>query len=263
MSRGPRKIWCWGLLVSLSLFLSPPLAHPQTAGKGHLVGFVYGRDKSTPAVGAVVLAKNITTGAVFESTRSDGTGAFKVENLDPGIYSLGVTSSDGDFNAQDLVGVKPGEISKVSIALSPYDAESLEAARAVAREEKERGESRVGKVVSYSPGANESTVIIERGLIQLGDRLRIKGPQTDFQMDLKNLKVRGAYATMCLSGDQAAIPVSRACAMGDDVYVVCKRGVPPFFLIPLGLALVGGSMNLLTVEEEEAVTPTKPIKIKG
>jgi hypothetical protein len=260
MGQRPRKVWCWGLLVSLSLFLSPPLARSQTAGKGHLVGFVYGRDKSTPAVGAVVLAKNITTGAVFESTRSDGTGAFKVENLDPGIYSLGVTSSEGDFNARDLVGVKPGEIAKVSIALSPYDAESLEAARAVAREEKERGESRVGKVVSYAPTSNESTVFIERGLIQLGDRLRIRGPNTDFQMDLKNLKVRGAYATLCLSGEQAAIPVGRSCVAGDDVYVVCKRGVPPFFLIPLGLALVGGSMNLLTVEEEEVVTPTKPIK---
>ncbi len=263
MSRRPRIVCCWGLLMSLVLFLSPPLARPQTAGKGHLVGFVYGRDKSTPAVGAVVLAKNITTGAIYESTRSDSAGAFKVENLDPGIYSLGVTSSEGDFNAQDLVGVKPGETSKVSIALSPYDAAALEAARAVAREEKERGESRVGTVVSFSPASSESTVFIERGLIQLGDRLRIKGPTTDFQMDLKNLKVRGAYATMCLSGEQAAIPVGRSCSMGDDVYVVCKRGVPPFFLLPLGLALVGGSMNLLTVEEEEAVTPTKPVKIKG
>jgi len=263
MSRGFKRVFCWGLLLSLSLFMSPPAVHPQASGKGHLVGFVYGRDKSTPAVGAIVFAKNVTTGAVFESTKADGVGAFKVENLDPGIYSLGVTSGDGDFNAQDLVGVKPGETSKVSIALSPYDRESLAAAQAVAREEKERGESLVGKVVSYAPASKESTVFIKRGLIQVGDRIRFKGPNTDFQMDLKNLKVRGAYATMCLSGEQALMPVGRSCAQGDDVYVVCKRGVPPFFLIPLGLALVGGSMNLLTIEEEEAVTPTKPVKIKG
>jgi hypothetical protein len=263
MSRRPSKVLSWGLLMSLSLFLSPPLARPQASGKGHLIGFVYGRDKSTPAAGAIVLAKNVTTGAVFESTKADGTGAFKVENLDPGIYSLGVTSSEGDFNAQDLVGVRPGETAKVSIALSPYDSEALEAARAVAREEKERGESRVGKVVSYAPASKESMVFIERGLIQLGDRLRIKGPNTDFQLDVKNLKVRGAYATICLSGDQALVPVGRSCVAGDDVYVVCKRGVPPFFLIPLGLALVGGSMNLLTIEEEDVVTPTKPVKIKG
>jgi len=263
MSRGSRKVLCWGLLVSLSFFLSPPLVRPQNVDKGHLVGFVYGRDKSTPAVGAVVFAKNVTTGAVFESTKSDSVGAFKVENLDPGIYSLGVTSSEGDFNARDLVGVKPGETAKVSIALSPYDRESLEAARAVAREEKERGESRVGKVVSYAPASKETAVLIERGLIQVGDRLRIRGPNTDFQMDLKNLKVHGAYAMMCLSGEQALMPVGRPCALGDDVYVVCKRGVPPFFLIPLGLAVVGGSMNLLTVEEEEAVSPTKPVKIRG
>jgi len=261
MSRGSRCLLCWGLLASLFLYMSPPAARPQTASKGNLVGFVYGRDRSTPAVGAVVLAKNVTTGAVFESSKSDSTGAFKVENLDPGIYSIGVTSAEGDFNAQDLVGVRPGETAKVSIALSPYDAESLEAARAVAREEKERGESRVGKVVSYAPSTNESTVFIERGLIQLGDRLRFRGPNTDFQMDLKNIKVSGAYATRCISGEQGQVPVSRTCAKGDDVYVVCKRGVPPFFLLPLGLALVGGSVNLLTVIHEEVAPHPQPYSV--
>jgi len=183
---------------------------------------------------------------------TDGDGLTDYEEIHSGGTNPLVADLPG--LTLDLYGDPHIELSIVSQQVCTYSTIDL------AREEKERGEARVGKVVSYAPTSNESTVFIERGLIQLGDRLRIRGPNTDFQMDLKNLKVRGAYATLCLSGEQAAIPVGRSCVAGDDVYVVCKRGVPPFFLIPLGLALVGGSMNLLTVEEEEVVTPTKPIK---
>jgi hypothetical protein len=263
MRRGVRNPVFWGLVVTLFVFTSPLILRSQTPAKGHLVGFVFDKDGSTPVAGAVVMVKDVTTGTVFESTRTDGVGAFKIEDLQAGIYALGVTSVQGNYNSQELIGIKPGETAKISVALDPYDREAIEAARAVAKEEKERGESLVGKIVKYSPETREAEVVIERGLLQVGDRVRIKGAVTDFSQDLRVLKVEGAKVKRCLTGQSALMPVSRTCSAGDNVYVVCKRGVPPFFLAPLGLAaVVAGSASLVTIQEEEPVTPTRPTVIK-
>lgn len=263
MCRGLKRSLSLGLVFSLGLFLSPPLLRPQGPGKGQLIGFVFGKDGSTPVSGAVVMARNVTTGTVFQSAKTDDLGVFKLENMDAGIYSLGVTSIQGNYNSLDLVGIRASETAKVTIALTPYDREAIEAARAVAREEKERGESLVGKVVTYLPASREATVLIERGLIQVGDQIRVKSRTTDFVQDIRVLKVEGTRARYCLTGQQARLPVAHGCVAGDNVYVVCKRGVPPLFLAPLGLAaIVAGSAALVTIEEEESVSPTKPIKIK-
>ena len=265
MSRGVHKVVSWGLAFALILFSSPSLSTSQATGKGQLVGYVFHKDGSTPVQGVVVVAKNVTTGKVFQSVKTDGLGLFKFEELDAGIYALGVTSVQGSYNSQDLVGIKADETAKISIALDPFDRQAIEAARAVAKEEKERGESLVGKVVAYSPGTKEAAVSIDRGLLQSGDRIRVRGSVTDFSQDVTTLKVRGARVTRALFGEQAILPVAKPCAAGDAVYVVCKRGVPPLFLAPIGLAaIVAGSVSLVTIVEEESVTPTKPPgKIKG
>jgi len=259
MCRGAYKTICWGLAFALTLFSWPSFSRAQAAGKGQLVGYVFHKDGSTPVQGVVVVAKNVTTGTVFQSVKTDGLGLFKFEGLDAGIYALGVTSVQGSYNSQDLVGIKADETAKISIALSPFDRESIEAARAVAKEEKERGESLVGKVAAYSQGTKEAVVSIERGLLQSGDRVRVRGSVTDFSQDITTLRVRGARVPRALSGDQALLPVAKSCVAGDGVYVVCKRGVPPLFLAPLGLAaIVAGSVSLVTIVDEESVTPTKP-----
>jgi len=263
MSRGARNPVSLGLVVALLWLASPIVMKSQTPAKGQLVGFVFGKDGSTPVAGAVVMLKDVTSGTVFQSTKTDNLGAFKIDGLRAGIYALGVTSSEGDYNSQELIGVKPGETAKISIALSPYDREAVEAAQAVARDEKEHGESLVGHVVRYVSGAREVEVVIERGLLQVGDRVRVKGLATDFSQDVKALSIGGARVKRCLSGQDALMPVSRACAPGDNVYIVCKRGVPPFFLAPLGLAaVVAGSASLVTIQEQEPVSPTDPNGIK-
>jgi hypothetical protein len=263
MRRGVRNPVSWGLVVALLVFTSPLVLKSQTPAKGHLVGFVFDKDGSTPVAGAVVMVRDVSNGTVFQSTRTDGLGAFKIEDLRAGIYALGVTSAQGNYNSQELIGIKPGETAKISVALDPYDRDAVEAAQAVAKEEKERGESRVGKVVAYNPQTKEAQVVVERGLLQVGDRIRVKGSVTDFAQDLKALMVEGAKVKRCLTGQNALLPVSRSCSAGDNVYVVCKRGVPPFFLAPLGLAaVVAGSASLVTIQEEEPVTPTRPTQIK-
>ncbi len=264
MRQGAKIAISCGLVCALILVALPQFLRSQAAAKGQLVGFVFNKDGSTPIAGAVVVARNVTTGSILESQKTDNLGAFRFTAMDAGIYALGVTSGQGNYNSRDFVGIKPDETAKVSIALDPYDADSIEAARAVAKEEKERGESRVGKVVIYSPQTREAIISIERGLIQTGDQVRIKGQVTDFSQEINRLRVQGAAAKRAMTGQEAMIPMSRACAAGDSVYVVCKRGVPPLFLAPLGIAaIVAGSASLLTIEEEEQVTPSKPATVKN
>ncbi len=258
MCRDAKLGKAWGLLLTIILFAAPVYLASQTSAKGNLVGFVYGMDGSTPLAGAVVMVRNVTTGTVFESTKSDTLGVFKLEGLGAGIYALGVSSSQGSFNSQDFVGIAPNETAKISISLNPYDAAAAQAAEAVTRDQRDKGESFVGRVVTYSPQNKEAEVFIERGLVQTGDRIRIKGGTTDFTQDAKGLKEAGVKTRRIVAGETGTVPVSRACATGDLVYVVCKRGVPPFFLAPLGIAAITGATGLTGLQEENPVSPASP-----
>jgi hypothetical protein len=52
--------------------------------------------------------------------------------------------------------------------------------------------------------------------------------------------------------------IIRDAQIGDAVYLVCKKGVPPFFLTPCGIAtVVGGMAGLITVVDKKEVSPFK------
>jgi hypothetical protein len=54
------------------------------------------------------------------------------------------------------------------------------------------------------------------------------------------------------------VPLNKPCVVGDIVYVVCKRGIPPFFLAPLGIAaVIVGSAALTPGGEEQTASPFK------
>ena len=73
------------------------------------------------------------------------------------------------------------------------------------------------------------------------------------------MKLEGESVRRILTSQSGMLPVSRVCRPGDLVYVVCKKGIPPFFLAPLGIAsVVTGSASLVTVEEEDS----SPFRIK-
>ena len=262
MSRGAKVILSWGVVFGLIFVASPPSMRSQAAGAGSLVGFVYDEDGSTPIAGAVIMVKNVTTGAVRESAKSDALGVFKLEDLGAGIYAVGVSSDKGSFNSQDFVGITPNETAKISIVLNTYDAQTVQDAQAVARDQAEKGEAFVGRIVRYLPEGRQADVFVERGLLQTGDRIRIRGGTTDFFQDAKIVDTRGQKTRRIVSGETGAMKVTGACASGDLVYVVCKRGVPPFFLAPLGIAAITGGASLVGLEEEDRLSPELPPQIK-
>ena len=258
MRLGAKVVLSLGSTLVLILVLFPSTLRPQETGKGNLIGFIYGQDGSTPVEGAVVLVKNLTTGTVSESPKSDSLGVFKVAGLGAGIYALGVRSDKGSYNSQDFFGVMADETSKISIALNVYNPAAASAAAAVIVGQREKGEAYVGKVVKYAPETKEAEIFVEIGLLQDEDRIHLKGQATDFYMDIRVLKADGAKVKRVLSGYSGKLGTSKACEPGDFIYVVCKRGIPPFFLAPLGLAaIVAGATPLAALVEEESVSKFK------
>jgi len=120
MTRGVRsKPVAILLIFSFILFYSPHVLKAQGKSNGNLIGFVYDKDGTTPLEGAVVEIRNVSTGAVHESSKTDKLGIFKIEGIDRGLYVVGLSLKEGDFNVENLIGIRAGETGKVSIALKP------------------------------------------------------------------------------------------------------------------------------------------------
>jgi hypothetical protein len=256
MSKDAKFFLGGAVCLALILTLCPPAATSPSSVTGNLLGFVFEADGATPVDGVVVFVRNVTTGTVRESTASDNLGIFKVEGLDAGIYALAASSGRGSYNSQDFFGVNPGETAKISIALNPYETEATAAAAAaVIKEQRDKGEAFIGRIARYLPQTREVEVEIEVGLLQSEDRLHVMGDVTDFYMDVRRLRAYGAKTKRVLSGQTALLASSKACVPGDFVYVVCKRGIPPFFLAPLGVAaIVAGSVPLSAIYKEEDIS---------
>jgi hypothetical protein len=248
-----------GFLCAASLLAA---AAPQTPARGNLIGYIYDKDGTTPVAGAVIKLRNISSGAIYEAPPADKAGFFKIENLGKGIYNFGITTAAGDFNSNELVGIIEKETTKLSISLSPYENEIRQSMQEIAREQSvKENEARVGRVVQYTAGTKDAMVFIEKGVLQLDDRIRVRGVQTNFYQDVTALGLEGAKVKRALAGQNPWLRVVRDAQVGDGVYLVCKKGVAPFFLTPCGIATVvggvGALVGIVSVTDKKSVSPIK------
>lgn len=247
-------------------------------GTGNLIGHVFDSDRTTPVSGAVVKAKNIKDGTIYTSSSTDSKGTFTIRGMREGIYVVGVVSSQGDFNTDNLIGIKKNQTAKIAFSLNPYEKEVSEAildvygeqvpsrvkAKRVNEDNVEVWEVRIGKVVNYIPRTGEAAVYIGIGLVQLGDEIRIKGYVTDFYQYVKRLSLDGQAVNRALAGHTPLIGVTRQVDIGDLVYLVCgKKGLGKYFRAPVGIAsLIAGAGAIfwgaiVEVTEKEEESPFK------
>lgn len=250
------------LILAAGLALLLPLSASQvkpSPGTGTLIGSFYEKDGTTPIAGAVIKLKGLSSGSIYEASPSDKTGAFRLEGLAKGIYTFGITTAAGNFNSSELIGIIEGETTKVSISLSAYEGQVLQGMQEIAREQSVKdNEARIGRVLRYMPGSKEAVVFIEKGVLQLDDRIRVRGVETNFYQDVDHLGLDGNKVKRALAGQSPFLKTIRDAQTGDGVYLVCKKGVPPFFLTPCGIAtVVGGMVGLITVVDKKEVSPFK------
>jgi len=234
-----------GALVLLLGVFAAPVAS-QTTARGHLLGTIYDRDATTPIAGAVVKLRNITTGSLYEAPPTDKTGTFRLENLAKGIYNFGITTNAGDFNSNELIGIIENETTKISISLNTYEGQVRQDMQEIAREQSAKdNESRIGRVVQYVPASQEAVVFIEKGALQVDDRIRVRGITTNFYQNVETMGLEGVKVKRALAGQNPYVKIVSEAQTGDSVYLVCKKGVPPFFLTPCGIASVIGGAGLI------------------
>jgi hypothetical protein len=109
------------LIISFIFLYSDFDLKAKETGKGNMIGFVYQKDGTAPIEGAVVKLRNVATGTGYESAKSDKLGIFKVEGVEEGLYLVGVSTEEGDFNVNNLIGIRGNETAKVSFALKPAE----------------------------------------------------------------------------------------------------------------------------------------------
>jgi hypothetical protein len=240
-----KKVVVFLVLTTGMIFaFNPVLSSGQNGPKGSIIGFLYDKDGTTPITGGVVTIKNIGSGSMFASTQTDQFGIFKISGVEKGVYVYGVTTPNGTFNSNALMGVriKDNETAKVSIAVNPYEKNVSEEMREIIQEQKAKGEALVGKVIDYNDNQGMADVYILKGYLEVNQRIHAKGNVTNFYQDVKDLKKEGAVSRRLFAGETATLKIRDKAQPGDLVFLVCKRGVLPLFLAPLGIAtIIGGS----------------------
>ena len=96
------------LTVLFSFLISTsPLIISAEENVGKLHGFVYGDDGKKPLTEAVVLLRETVSQRVFKSEKTQKNGAYKIEQVLPGTYAVGIQVNGKDFNVDALLKIEP------------------------------------------------------------------------------------------------------------------------------------------------------------
>jgi hypothetical protein len=253
------RFLCIFLFFALLLLTSPGWVKAQQ-GQGAVVGNIYAADGTTPLEGAVVKVKNVSTGTVYESELTDRQGFFTIPNMEKGVYAFGISSPQGDFECESMVGIEPNKTSRISVSVSPYEESVSSAIEEVYTSQNEDGEALVGRVVSYEPVTRIAEFYIFKGFLQSIDEVHILGTSTDFHQNVLNMTMGQQLVERTYAGQTGYMEMEYDVVPGDLIYVVCEKGFSPFFLSPIGIAaIVAGSAAIIygiteLVKEPEEVS---------
>lgn len=250
----------------LLLFFSADIVRGQDNPVGNVTGYIYAQDGSTPVEGAVIKFKNVSTGKLVESGKSDNRGYFAVEGIERGVYLYGVITPEASFDSEGLVGfrIKENETARMSVALRPYSSQAALTIEGFYNDLDVHGESYVGRVIEVDATKKNVKVKIERGFLQLKDKIRNKGMKHDFKMTINTLGSEGGNVKRVFAGKTASFRMKKDAEVDDMVFVLKKRQFLPFLAAPLGAAAVIAASGAVAYgvstalqEECEEVSPKK------
>jgi len=243
-----------GLISALFILLSPSYLKSQGTSSGNIIGFVYGEDGKTPLEGAVVKLQNVTTGAIYESTRSDVSGVFEIKGVESGSYMFMIVSAQGEFSSVDPVElkIKQNETIEIDISLIPYEETIASAIREIPEEKEIKGEVLVGRVIKFFPETMTADIFIFKEKVRYRDRVHLKKPEpepeevpaepetegTDFYQEAYNLKIAGMSVKKVPAGQVLTLALKNQTEVGDLFYVVRRKRLLPLFIIPIGIASI-------------------------
>jgi len=114
-----------GALIAAIVLLVTPVASfaagQQTsyARQGSLQGTVYSEGMKAKIANAIVKIRNLNNQKEYTSLPTDAKGSYRIQAIEEGWYTLGVTTAAGDFNLNYGVYIKAGEMAKLSVEVLP------------------------------------------------------------------------------------------------------------------------------------------------
>jgi len=241
-------------------------AYGAEVSRGNILGFIFSEDGTTPVAGAVVKARNISTGNIYESNASDLNGVFKIQGIESGIYVYGVQTEAGEFNSDGMIGIKVGDdtTAKMAIAITPFEKKIKEDIEAGLEANTIEGETLVGRIIDYNPESGLAEVYILQGVLAQKEKIHAVGVETDFYQKVNDLSVDENKVKSAAVGETANIKLENSASTGDFLYVVAERGFALLAVVPVGVAaLVGASAavkkvdNSSVMDQETAASPYK------
>ncbi|MBN2200168.1 MAG: hypothetical protein JW747_10010 [Candidatus Aminicenantes bacterium] len=208
--------------------------------EGSLTGYVYQNDGTTPAQGAVVVLKNMSSGATHRSEPASALGFFKLESLERGLYMFGAVTEQGEFNGRDIIGIEGDTAARLSIALE-VQAETQAKTRDPKTPPAIRGEKFVGRVTNFDESKMEAEIFVEQGEMLLGDSVHLfgdkeRGSETDFYQEVRKILQNGVEIDKAVAGQYYVLLLENPALELDWLYVKEKAGLGVIFLTPCGIA---------------------------
>ncbi len=262
-----QNLGCIILWIGIVILISfPNQILGAEVSKGNILGFIYSEDGTTPVPGAVVKARNISTGSVYESSVSDLNGVFKIQGIKSGVYVYGVRTEAGDFNSDGMIGVSVDEnkTAKMAITITPFEIKIKEEIEAGIGANSIEGETLVGRIIDYDPENGLAEVYILQGVLSQKDKVHALGVETDFYQKVKNLSIGENQVKSSAAGEITRIKLENEANSGDFLYLVAEKGFGLLAIVPVGVAtLVGTSSAVIKVDNssikdvEKAASPYK------
>lgn len=115
VARGERAL-AVVLVLGVGALGIPSFARPASA---LISGRIMRTGSGSPIAGAVVKASLRPDAKLFESTRTDGKGNYKMPGLPSGVYDVAVVADGGYYVVGGAVSLEPGESRSLSLAVRP------------------------------------------------------------------------------------------------------------------------------------------------
>lgn len=87
------------------------------------------------------------------------------------------------------------------------------------RSEAELGEP-IGEITHYFPHVKAGVIKIEKGTVETGDTVYIKGHTTAFEQKIKSMQINRAPVNQASKGQEIGIKVKGRVRRGDKVYKI-------------------------------------------
>ena len=234
------------LVICTLVILYIPARGSAASGQGKVVGNIFAADGTTPLEGAVVKVKNVSTGTVYESRLTDSHGFFSISKMGKGVYAIGVSTPNGDFECESMVGIEPNKTSRISVSIAPYEEKVASAVKAVYSSRNRDGEALVARVISFDHGSHVAEFYIFKGFLQSIDRIHVFGPSSDYYQKVHKMTMEKTPVERVYAGQTGFMEMEYDVIPGDLIFVVCEKGFSPFFLTPIGIAtIVAGSAAII------------------